>query len=323
MLNKRTKFLLFLSFILIGILSVSCGNGQSEQASEPVTIRVAVLPILDTLPMYVAQQEGLFSEQNLSVEFIPVASAPERDQIITAGKADAMINELVSTIFYNQIKSQIQIVRYARVATADQPVFRIITAAESGITSAADLKGVKIGISEGTIIEYLTDRLLQAEGLTDEEIVGIAVPKIPDRLALLGSGKLAAAMLPDPASAVALANGGMVAIDDTSHPEYGFSVISFRKEFIDANESAVSSFMAALEEATELINTDPSQYAELLAEKNLIPPPVLATYQLPKFPAAGVPTEAQWDDAVDWVTTKGLLNGETSYSTSVNADFLP
>ena len=136
MFNQRNKVLLIFSFIFIGMLLISCRTEQS--ADDPVIVRVAVLPILDSLPMYVAEKEGLFAEQNLSVEFIPVASAPERDQIITAGKADAMINELVSTIFYNQAETQIQIVRYARVATADQPVFRIIAAAESGIKSAKD-----------------------------------------------------------------------------------------------------------------------------------------------------------------------------------------
>ena len=40
---------------------------------------MAVLPILDTLPMYVAQQEGLFEQNGVQVEFIPVASGAERD----------------------------------------------------------------------------------------------------------------------------------------------------------------------------------------------------------------------------------------------------
>jgi len=323
MFKNRFPVYLAICLLALGIALTACTPKASEQPSEPVSIKVAVLPILDTLPMYVAQQEGLFESHNLMVEFIPVASAPERDQIISAGKADAMINELVSTIFYNQAAVQIQIVRFARVATSDQPVFRILAAANSGIESVADLKGVEIGISEGTVIEYLTDRLLQAEGLLDEEIVGVAVPKIPDRLALLGSGELKAAMLPDPASSLAILNGATVTLDDTSHPEFGFSVISFRAEFIADHPEAVSGFLAALEEATAKINADPSQFSELLTEKQLVPPPVMGSYQMPQFPTAGVPSEAQWDDAVAWVTAKDLLTGKTSYQDSVNGSFLP
>ena len=116
MKNKFT-FALGLIFIL-GLMLSGCSPKQGEPA-EPVTLRIAVLPILDTLPMYVAQQEGLFAKHGVNVEFVPVASAPERDQVVSAGQADGMINETVSTIFYNKEQTQVQIVRYARVATSD------------------------------------------------------------------------------------------------------------------------------------------------------------------------------------------------------------
>jgi NitT/TauT family transport system substrate-binding protein len=70
-------------------------------AGEAATIRIAGLPILDTLPMYVAQQEGLFDKHGVKVELIPASSAPNRDQLITAGQADGMINEMISTMLYN------------------------------------------------------------------------------------------------------------------------------------------------------------------------------------------------------------------------------
>ena len=59
-------------------------------ASEPTTLKIAVLPVIDALPMYVAQQEGLFEKHKVSVTFVPVASAPERDQLVSAGQADGM-----------------------------------------------------------------------------------------------------------------------------------------------------------------------------------------------------------------------------------------
>ena len=73
-------------------------------------------------------------------------------------------------------RNPVQIVRYARTATSDSPVFFILAAGQSGITDVEQLKGVEIGVSKGTIIEYLTDRLLQAEGFNNDEINTIAVP---------------------------------------------------------------------------------------------------------------------------------------------------
>lgn len=305
--------------ISLSLILSACTSPEPEQ----VTLRMALLPVLDTLSIHVAAQEGFFEEQGVSVEIIPVSSAPERDQIVSAGEADGMLNEVVSTLFYNKDEVQVQIVRTARAATSEAPIFRILASADSGITSIEDLKGVEIGISEGTVIEYLTDRLLEAEGFTEDEIATIAVPKIPDRLALLGSGELQAAMLPDPASSLALGGGAVVIVDDTRHPEFGFSVFSFRKEIIDAHPEAIEKFLAAVEQAVEKINADPSQYADLMAEKGLVPPPLMESYTVNPFPTAGVPSQAQWDDAVDWALSKGLIENGVDYEGSVTAEFLP
>jgi NitT/TauT family transport system substrate-binding protein len=103
--------------------------------------------------MYVADQRA-FCGERVKVEFIPVQSAAERDQVMAAGQADGMINDLVSTLFYNKDDVQIQIVRFARTATPEFPQYRILAAKDSGIETVEDLKGVPIGISEGSVIAY-------------------------------------------------------------------------------------------------------------------------------------------------------------------------
>ncbi|MBS1248578.1 MAG: putative aliphatic sulfonates-binding protein [Chloroflexi bacterium] len=318
MLTRKHLIKITLLTLFAALLLGACGAKQ-----ESVTLRLALLPVLDTLPIHVAAEEGYFEEQGVIVEIIPVASAPERDNLISAGEADGMLNEIVSTLFYNKDDVQVQIVRTARVATSQAPIFRILAAKDSGIASLEDLKGVEVGISEGTVIEYLTDRLLEAEGFSSEEIATIAVPKIPDRMALLGSGELQAAMLPDPASSLAIMNGASVIVDDTSHPEFGLSVFSFRKETIDAHPEAIEAFLAAVEQAVAEINADPDKYADLMVEKGLVPAPLAGTYQVNPLPTAGVPSQAQWDDALDWALGKGLIDAEISYDASVTGEYLP
>jgi len=145
-------------------------------------------------------------------------------------------------------------------------MYSILASGKNDISTPDGLKGVEIGISQGTIIEYVTDRLLQAEGLTPEDIKNVAVPKMPDRMALLGTGELKAATLPEPLASVAIGQGARVVVDDTRHPEYGYSTYAFRKAFIDENPEAVRAFLAAIEEAVALINADPSKYKSLLLE---------------------------------------------------------
>jgi NitT/TauT family transport system substrate-binding protein len=301
------------------VLAALAATGCSAQPAEPTVVRLGLLPILETLPIYVAEADGLFADEGLQIEFVPVASAAERDQLMQSGQIDGMINDLVSTVFYNQDQPQITVVRLA----ARPPVISAVPVLAARTASTVDgLAGVPIDL-RGTVIEYVTDRLLQAEGLTADQIAYLAVPRIPDRLALLDSGELKAATLPDPLASLALAGGASVVIDDTRHPEYGNSVISFRKGFVDENPRAVRGFLAALESAVGRINADKSGLAELIAAKQLVPAPLLEGYVLPDFPEASVPSEAQFADVVDWATAKGLVSNEVDYAGSVDDSYLP
>lgn len=307
-------------FLLISIyLLAGCRTGTPE----PVTIRVGVLPILDSLPMYVAEEGGFFQDQGISVELIPVSSAPERDQLMQANQLDGMVNELVSTLYYNQEETKIVIVRFARVATENSPLFRILAARNSGIQTPQDLIGVPIGISDGTVIEYTTDRILTNAGLDPDQITKVSVPKISDRYALLETNELMAANLPDPLASLAIQGGAIPVIDDTSYPEISTSVLSFRASFVDQYPEEMRKFLLAIEMAVDEINANKDQWDSLLTELNLVPPPLRGSYTIPDFPTASVPTEAQLNDALQWALGKGLIEGEISYSHSVDNSYLP
>jgi NitT/TauT family transport system substrate-binding protein len=311
---KRRIVLALLSLVIV--LS-AC----SQQAIG--TLRIAVLPIIDTLPMFVAQQEGLFEKHGVNVEFIPVASAPERDQLIAAGGADGTINETLAVMLFNKEDIKMQIVRYALRPTEENGHFFILASNKSGISSIDGLKGVEIGVSQGTVIEYVTERLLQADGFTTEDIKTVAVPKIPDRMALLASGELEAGVMPDPLASLVVSQGAVIVADDSNHPEYGFSVISFRKDMIEANPEAIKGFLAAIEEATGMLNAEPARYKTVLSEQKLVPPPLLEAYQVPVFPPASVPSIDEWNDALSWLQDKGILTTDVSYQDSVNGILLP
>ncbi|MEJ2706575.1 MAG: MetQ/NlpA family ABC transporter substrate-binding protein [Anaerolineales bacterium] len=309
---------LALSFVLN-----ACSQTGAPTAEPAVNLKIAVLPVLDVLPMYVADQEGLFEKHNLNVEFVPAGSAPERDQLIASGQVDGMINEIVSTIFYNKEEAQVQIVRIARAATSETALFSILAAKDSAIQNVEDLKNTQIGVSQGTVIEYLTERLLQAEGFSPDEIETVAVPKIDDRMALLGTGQLKAGMLPEPLSSLAVLNGARLILDDTQHPEYSSSMITFRKAVIDEHPEAIRAFLAAYEEAVSQINAEPSKWEDVMIENNLLPEPLVGLFQVPQFVTASVPNQEQWNDALAWTQEKGLIDQNVSYASSVTSEFLP
>lgn len=305
--------------ILVFLTLAGCGS-LSEKETQ--TLRVAVLPVLDVLPLYVAEAEGYFQQNGVNVELVPVGSAPERDQLMQAGQIDGMLTELVVTLLYNRDQPHITIVRFARTATNKDPLFRIVASSDSGITTPDQLKGVPIAISDLTVIEYTTDRLLEKAGLSSADIATISVPKIPDRLALLDSGELKAANLPDPVASLAIKNGGIVVIDDTSYPEISSSVYAFSNGTLKTKPEAVKSFLKAVDQAVSALNSDKTRWNQLLTDKQLVPAPILTGYVLPDFPGATVPSLEQFNDALEWVQSKGAVEKAISYQDCVDGSYL-
>lgn len=305
------------ALVALGLIPATGAEAEADK------LRFAALPIVDMVPLYVAEKEGLFAKRGLAVEFIPVGAAPERDQLLAAGRADAAVDEVQAVINFNRDKPQMKIVRWALRPTAASPHFFILAAKGSGITNAADLKGVEIGVSQGTIIEYVTERLLQSAGLKGAEIKTLNVPRMPDRMSLLASGQLKAAVMPEPLASIARSQGALVVLDDSRHPEFGSSVISFRDDWMTAHPAALRAFLAAVEEATSLVDANPEKYASILVERRIIPPTMASSFKMPVFPKAGVPAKAEFEDALAWLKEKGLLAKDLAWADSVDGSWLP
>lgn len=286
-------------------------------------LRVALLPILDSLPYYVAEEQGYFADEGVSVEVVPVGSGFERDQLMQAGEIDGMLTEMPVAAIFNQSEPSITILITARKAYPDAPLFRLLSAPRSNITIPSDLAGVPIGISENTIIEYVTDRMLEGEGLAPEDIIGESVPAIPERFQLLMEGQLQAAILPDPLAQSAIEQGAINVLDDSAYPEYAVSVLAFSNDTLDAQPEAVRAFLRAWDRAAADINGDPEAFRALLLEKVQVPANVQETYEIPPFPRSEVPSEEQWADVNEWLIDKGLLESQLPYEESVSTGFLP
>ena len=310
----------FIVTLLLGGLMAACAPAVLP---EDPTLKVAVLPVLDALPMYIADAQGYFKDAGIKVEFVPVASAAERDQVMQAGQVDGMINDLISTVLYNKNTQKIGVVRFARMADPDHAQYAILASKDSGITQPEGLKGVEIGISQGTVIDYLTQRVLEHAGLRVADIQTTHIPKISDRMQMLSEGKLKAATLPEPFALLAVRRGAAVVISDASLPEVGTSEISFSVKTLKVKPGTVKKFLAAIEKATADVNGNPDQWNKLLADRKLVPAYLIGQFQLPKFPTASVPSEAQIKDVQAWMMDKGLTKTEVPYRKLVDGSYLP
>ena len=306
-----------LLFALTSPLILSAGEKTDERR-----LRLALLPIPDVLPIYVAEENGYFKEGGIEVETLTVGSAVERDQLLQAGRIDGTINEVGGAALFNRDKVTMKIVSYARTPIGNSPLFRILASPGSGISSVEQLRDVPIAVSKNTVIEYITTRMLQDGGLTAAQLKFKSVPVLPERMQLLLSGQIKAATLPDPLGFAAIQAGAIEVRNDVTVAGLSASVLSFSTTALTGKKDAVRQFMAAWAQATADLNANPDQYIELMLKKIRVPKNVQASFSIPPYPAPAVPTEKQWQDVQNWLLAKGLLQKRISYDSSITDAFL-
>lgn len=330
-MRKRTPRILFAILTLVALITAGCGSqeptaapaGGEIQPGTSETLRMALLPIMDVLPFHVADQNGYFKEASIEIELVPVKSAQERDTLMQTGQVDGMLTDLLSPVLFNQDESQIMAIRTTRKVYPNSPLFRLLAAPGSQAQPPTDLAGVKIGISHNTVIEYITDRMLENAGLPPDQIATQEVSAIPVRFELLINGEIPAATLPDPLASGAVAAGAILIVDDTSVPNLSQSILAFSTKSLAAKPGAVRAFLLAWEKAVKELNTNPDEYHGLLIEKGRVPESIQGTFQMPSFPEASVPTPEQLADVVQWALAKELIENEIPYERMVDDSYLP
>jgi NitT/TauT family transport system substrate-binding protein len=291
-------------------------------ADAAKSLRLALLPVPDVLPVYVAEEKGYFAELGITVEPLPVGSAVERDQLLQAGRVDGMINEIAGAANFNREQNRVKIVSVARSPIGDSPLFRLLAAPGSNLSTVADLADIPIGISKNTIIEYITTRLLEAGGVSGKAIQYKSVPVLPERLQLLLSGQLKAVTLPDPLGASAIKGGAIEIVNDTALKSVSASVVTFTNDVLVHKKETVQNFMVAWDRACADLNSNPAAFHALVLKKIRVPKNLENDFQVPPMPRKEVPTKAQWDDVMVWMLEKRLLTTPLAYEDSVTSEFL-
>ena len=313
---------LFLVVIVLGMTVSSCAPVPAAPTEE-AKLKLALIPVLDTIPIYIALQNGNFSDQGIEVELVPVKSPQERDVLLQTGQVDGVLTDLQGVGLLNKDSVKVKAVYTSRRPFPDAPLFRILASPKSSISAPDDLKGVPIGISNNTIIEYLTDRILTFEGLTAAEIAKIEVGAITVRFEQLMNGNIQAAVLPDPLAQGAIAAGARLVVDDARYANLSQSVLVFQISTLQSKPETVRKFLSAWEQAVKEVNANPEKYRAVLMEQGRVPESIQNSYQMPPFPERGVPSEGEVADVTAWLKAKGLVSRDIPYTDVVDASFLP
>lgn len=296
--------------MILSILAfiVGCSGAPANQTTtEQVTdIKVGVLSLVSALPIFVADSEGYFKQAGLNVQLISFNSALEQDAALQAGQIDGYFSDPVNTIVMINGGVDMSIINTPYKANSKNRMFAILVSPQSKINNVEGLKGVKVAISNATVIEYLQDLMLQHYGFTDDEIAGQEIKQIPVRMQLLLDGTVEAALLPEPLVSLAEKSGARVIVDDTvlDLPE---TVVAISNSLLKRDPTLKDRFLKALENSAKKINNDSANLSDDLLAKINIPQPIKSSYEIPEFPLNASPSGAEINEIQEWLIKKAVL----------------
>ena len=297
--------------------TASQSGAQPGAAEGPVT--VGTLATEDLLPLWVAQAEGLFDDKGLTVSIVPFQSATELISGVSSGEVNLAMTDIMVTasMFASGVDLSMQWVTLG--ADPSQGRFGIMAGPNSEVKSLSDLAGVPIGVGSNTILEYVMDKLMEAAGVLDDQVLVEEIQKLPVRYQAMASGEVAAAALPGSLLALGEANGCKLIADDTTGENLSQSVMVARNDFMASSASLVDDLKDAWDMAAELVNANPEAYRTVLVENANLPEAIAETYPVSTYPIAALPTAAMVDPVLEWMQKKGYLIKPVTYDEKTGA----
>lgn len=191
-------------------LAAGCGGGASPASSSgsdgDSTVTVVHAPTTLFAPLYVAQANGYFADEGITVELETVRAGQDAIPLAASGKVDAVVAGFSAGMF-NAISSglDIKITGSMGISTGDpeaSPTALEVSKelVDSGeIETVADLEGRKVAISggPGAAGGYQLGVILGQDGLTLNDIEPVNL-SFPDMESAIENGSVAAALPPAP-----------------------------------------------------------------------------------------------------------------------------
>jgi len=152
---------------LFPLLALLCSLSFSSPAAaaEPLRLSLSQTPL--SLPFYVALHEGYFEAEGVPIKVTDVIGGHRSFQQLMEGSAD-LATSSEAVVMFNSFKYK----DFAIVATfvnSDDDV-KLITRADTGIVSARQLAGRRVGTVTGSASHYYLEMLLLMSGVEPKSV---------------------------------------------------------------------------------------------------------------------------------------------------------
>ncbi len=230
-------------------------------AGETLSLAVSHGPV--SLAIYVAEADGLFAKEGLTVNKLDCNSGRDCVRLLTDGSAEvATAAELVATL--NSF-SRPDLAMIATISTSSHQI-KLVGRRSAGIALPADLAGKRVGTVLGSSAQYFLDSWLLFHGVDPRpKVIGYT----PDQLtAALQQGDVDAVAIWEPVASTALSSlreDGLLLPNPRVYTQH-FGLIT-SKAAVASREAALLKLLRALVRAERLIAEDPAHAVQVLIAK--------------------------------------------------------
>jgi NitT/TauT family transport system substrate-binding protein len=302
------------AIVVLAVLFMPRGSGGGDPARADVEqpdVTVAVVPAVDSAGFFVALHQGLFTAHGLHVTFKPAVSSATVINAQAAGQASDRVDiSCGNYVSYLQAQENYDEGQRSSSAADAMVAANLDIFAEgsvmkpnaqglyvmpgSHIRSLADLRGKVIGVNApGNILYLLTASVLADHGLR-VSAARFAYYPLPEMAAMLRSGKVDAAVLPEPFASQAEQSMGVSLLADldqgatSAFPVQGCAVT---RQWAAQHPKTLTAFRAAFEQGQQIADTSRSaveRAMEALPKPLAITPVTAAVMALDSYPVGPV-----------------------------------
>lgn len=271
MQNKTIIGLMIVILVAGGIWYIT--SNKQESISETTKVRIASLPNVQGLPVYVAIEKGYFKDAGLDVELVKFEAPNQIIDALLQGQVDlSHPGGAMGIAGIADFKNPGKIKIYAAAGGDDSTTQNdaILVKNDSPIKSIQDLKGKKLGIMAGSIQwQTIARELLAKNNLVYDEDVTIVEIALGLQAQALASGDIDATLIIEPVPTVVKAKGmGKELVPFASakyiaNPFYAGAGI-IRVDFAKENPNTTKKVMDAIARAIKDIQANPDAYRQYL-----------------------------------------------------------
>src|ERR1700761_2307504 len=276
----------------------SAGGGTASATTAPLeqrTITIDSVPVADEAGLYVAQMDGFFAQQGLTVKINSITGAEVAIPDLQSGNADLVAGNYGSFILaqmagtFDNKPVSLRIIAAGSEMTPGTEELYVMPHSKFQTVAELAKAHARVGVNTANNVgDVVVGALLNDAGYKLSDIKEVIPPGgFPALVSMLSAGQVDAAWLPQPLGDMAEQEYGAVPLadfDQGSLESFPFTGYIGNARWVKTRPNTVAAFLRALNEGQELADTDRSAVEMALEKYTGIKPIVAATMAIDTYP---------------------------------------